>query len=80
MAKEKSSGVAYFSKQEFFVVSKTGQKSFWPIGKKQGRFFLWVRRCGQDRMMAGGVKAQNDSSAGGGFNPKALSTDGNATV
>ena len=30
--------------------------------------------------MAGGVEAQDDSSAGGKFNSEALGTDGDATV
>ena len=80
MANNFSRGVAEFSNQDIFVVSKPGHSSFGAIGEKELGFFFSVGRGRQDGMMACGMETKHDLGARRAFEAHALRADGNAPI
>ena len=50
------------------------------VAKKEDWFFIFIRFCCKDRVMARGMEAENNFGTGRMFETEALITDGNAAV
>ena len=66
-------------KQDFFVISKTGQ-NFWTIGKEERGFLFGIGGSGQHGIVAGGMEAKDHLGFGWFFNPQALGADWHAAA